>query len=521
MRELIDLITLLEADGATAGADGVKAKGLYPDELKKRENFATFITKISKGLPFIYHPTGEEIFIKRSEARRMQQLLDNGQFIGKKITILTDSGQEINLGELRKTEEFGGSSKENLRLKPSNIGITDKQIPATDLYEVIETNPALSETDYGRVVQQLAQYIVSGEYVQLPPEYLKKDKESERKAIVDYAGEYLGVLALLYNRSRFPRKRQFDEWLGGDLGEVVLNFPSAANNNIADSFAMITNPTTSHSLNISSKGTGGGAAPAISGLKLSDDIKRNPKLKNAVKLIELCQAKSDSGPSTVVQAFKIMDLIFKANPNSINKAAHKFLPFESKAPRLMQQCIDSIKNGTKLPAPYQALISTIKSAKATDGGKMVYLIKKEIADAVNTRDAIPEFRDTILQVLSMNFIQQYTDYNPNGELTFATQWPAQLEGVVTLENKSSALEPSSAGFSFKLGRNQNDYSDPGPDGESGNVVTGDDLDDISDYEDVPQQDTTKDKGFRKGAAELVRETKIIKPKEAEPRKKRK
>ena len=256
MRELIDILTLLE-DAASVGQDGVKAKGLYPDELKKRENFNVFITKINKGLPFIYHPTGEEVFIKRTEAKRMQQLMANGQFLGKRVTILTDDGNEINLGELRKTEEFGGSSEENLKLKPSNIGITDKEIPATDLYEVIETNTTLSSTDYGQVVQQLAQYIVAGEYVQLPPEYTQKDKEHERKAIVDYAGEYLGVLALLYNRSRFPRKRQFDEWLGGDLGEVVLNFPSAANNNIADSYAVITNTSTSHSLNISSKGTGG------------------------------------------------------------------------------------------------------------------------------------------------------------------------------------------------------------------------------------------------------------------------
>lgn len=510
MRELIDLIKLLE-DGeepapvqpkqkvgaASAGADGVKAKGLLPAELAKRDNFQTFITKISKGLPFIFHPTGEEVYIKRSEARRMQQLLDSGQLKGSKITILTNDGKEINLSDLRKTEEFGGSSKENLKLKPANIGITDKDIPATDLYEVIESNRTLSETDYGQVVKQLAQYIVSGEYVQLPPEYTAKDKESERKGIVDYAGEYLGVLALLYNRSRFPRKKQFDDWLGGDLGEVVLKFPAGQNVNLADSHAVISNRNTSHTLYISSKGTGGGAAPAISGLvdRISDDIRRNPKLKNAVALIDLCKSeRSAAGPSTVIQAFKIMDLIYKVNPNSISKQFHKFLPFESRSPRLMQQSIDSITNETPLPAPYQKIISTVNSDKATDGGKMVYLIKKEIADAVNTRNAIPEFKDTILQVLSMNFIQQYTDYNPNGELTFATQWPANLEGVITLENKSSALEPSSAGFSFKLGRNEHDYEDPGPDGVSGNPIS---ASDIEPEVDVAAQDIVNPRAHRR------------------------
>lgn len=467
MRDIIDILTLLEADSATVGQDGVKAKGLYPDELKKRDNFTTFITKVSEGLPFVYHPTGEEVLLKKTEAKRMQDLMKNGQFIGKKITVMTQDGNEINLGELRKTEEFGGSSKENLKLKPSTIGITDRDIPATDLYDEIRNNSTLQSTDYGQVVIQLAEYIVAGEYVQLPSNLLEKDQEPIRKAIVDYAGEYLGVLALLYQRTRFPRKKQFLEWLGGDIGDLVLNFPSAANNNIADSYAVITNPTTNHSLNISSKGTGGGAAPAISGLKLSPEIKRNMKLKDAVKLIELCGEKATTGPSTIVQAFKVADLVYLNKPESFPKAFHKIMPTASKAPKLMNQCIESINSDMMLPKMYQPLIDDISSEKATDGGKMVYKLKKLVAHAVNEGGAIPEFRDTILQVLEMNFIQQYTDYNPNGELTFATQWPSKLEGVVTLENKSSAAEPSSAGFSFKLGRNASDYEDPGPDGEIG------------------------------------------------------
>jgi hypothetical protein len=484
MRDLLNLLQQIN-EAEEAESSGSKMKGLFPTELKKRENFTLFLTKIAKGIPFTDNNTDEDVIIKKSEGPRMQALLDAGQFKGEKVTILTQDGREINLGELRKTAEFGGSTKENLKLKPGLIKITDRDIPAADMYETIANNPVLQSTDYGQVVIKLAEYIVAGEYVQLPPEYLTKEKESERKAIVDYAGEYLGVLALLYHRSRFPRKQKFTEWLGGDLGELVLNFPSAANNNIADSYATITNPGTSHSLNISSKGTGGGAAPAISGLfnKITPEITRNPKLKNAVTLISLCSAGKDaSGPSTVVQAFKIMDFLYSVDPSGIPKQWHKFLPFSSKSPKLMQQCIDSI-NSVKdqsylpLPAIYQPLISDINSEKASDGGKMVYKIKKTIAQLVNSKAVIPEFADTILQVLEMNFVQQYTDYHPNGEITFATQWPSKLEGVVTMENKSSAVEPSSAGFSFKLGRDASDYDDPGPDGESGAPVLGSDFDD--------------------------------------------
>jgi hypothetical protein len=74
-----------------------------------------------------------------------------------------------------------------------------------------------------------------------------------------------------------------------------------------------------------------------------------------------------------------------------------------------------------------------------------------VAEAINDRNAIPEFKDTILEVLEMNFIQQYTDYN-KGEITFETQWPAKLDGDVSVVNKSSAGEPTAGGFSFKLGR---------------------------------------------------------------------
>jgi hypothetical protein len=479
-----DLLTILENLEEAKKKDPnapqtLFANGLTPTQINKDpKRWALLISKISTNQPFVDNVTGDQIYIDPNEAKRLTKMKKDGTFKGEKTTILTADGEEILMSQLAKNEEFGGSTKESVLLKPSLIKITDRDIPATDLYEQIAGNQVLQSTDYGRVVVQLAQYIISGEHCQLPPEYLDKSKESERKAIVDYAGEYLGVLALLYGRSRFPRKQQFLEWLGGDIGELTLNFPSAANNNIADSYAVIKNPNTSHSLNISSKGTGGGAAPAISGLKISPEIKRNAKLKNAVKLIELCQAGKDAtGPSTIVQAFKLMDFLYTVNPNGIPKVWHKFLPFSSKAPKLQQQCIESINSikgqknekgiqSLRLPKIYQPLISDINSEKASDGGKMVYKIKKTIAQLVNSKAVVPEFADTILQVLEMNFIQQYTDYNSNGEITFATQWPSKLEGVVSMENKSSAVEPSSAGFSFKLGRTAEDYDEMGPNGET-------------------------------------------------------
>ena len=98
--------------------------------------------------------------------------------------------------------------------------------------------------------------------------------------------------------------------------------------------------------------------------------------------------------------------------------------------------------------------------------------------AINDHDAIPAFKDVVLDLLEMNFIQQYADYK-KGEITFATQWPAKLDGQISVESKSSAKDPSSGGFSFKLGRSDSSVShepnEPYIDGEDYTINEPEDL----------------------------------------------
>ena len=498
MRDLLDILTILnEASTLAAG-----------ELIKHVDRFNTFITKIKAKAPFTTID-GQEIIIDPREAKRFLDLRDQNKFIGS-LKARTSDGQEIPLSQLSKTKEFGGSAlavgqdpneagKENILVKPSQIKIVDQDIPASDLYEMIKTNAVLNSTDYGKVVIQLASYIVSGEMIYLPEEYLGEEKQKVRKAIIDYAGEYLGVLALLYDRTRFPKKQQFLAWLGGSTDTLTLNFPSNANNNIADSYATIVNRKTKHSLNISSKGTGGGAAPAISGLKISDDLRSNRKFKNAIKFIDLCKSKSNIGPSTITQAFEVIDFIYSVNPKSLPKEWDTFLPFKIKSPNLVMLCIKSIsdKNTTRLPAKYNKLLSNAKS-NASDGGRLVYSIKKTVVDAINKNNAIPEFSSVILQVLEMNFIQQYTDYK-QGELVFATQWPSKLDGEVTVDHKSSANEPTAGGFSFKLGRTDDDVSS-----EPGEPEV-DDSPAVPDVADVAH-DITNTRSLRKKKKPITRST---------------
>lgn len=443
-----------------------EAVNLAPSELKDPNRFEKFLWKIENGDPFL-NKDREQVYLDPASAEIFRQLRANNQFKGALVANTTDGGQ-IALSQLLKTNDLGGqqgdphnpgeadaggasSGKETLLVKPKTIQITDFDIPAGELYKVIAGNQILNSTEYGKAIIQLANDIVAGQPVVLPPEYQDKSMEKVRKAIVDYAGEYLGVLALVTGRTKFDNQKEFTKWLGAGLSELVINFPGKSNTNIADSYATVKNKKTSHALNISSKGTGGGAAPAISGLKISDDIKKNPALANAVKFIELCQAKADArGASTLIQAFEAMNFIYQINPGAISTKFHKFLPWRNDS---VATIVDAVASGAKLPKEYLPLFSDIKTrgGKVTEGGTLVYAIKKDVAEAINDRDAIPEFKDTILQVLEMNFIQQYTDYT-RGEMTFETQWPAKLDGNVSVVNKSSAAEPTAGGFSFKLGR---------------------------------------------------------------------
>ena len=272
---------------------------------------------------------------------------------------------------------------------------------------------------------------------------------------------------------------------------------------LADSYAEIKNEKTQHTVNISSKGKGGGAAPALSGLKVPEHLQKNPKLKNALQFIELNKAKG-----VLEQTFNIMNLLYQSNPDSISKVWQKFLPFDSS---VSSGIISSYRSGKELPAKYKKIADTVASKEANDGGKFIYAMKEEIADAINNRDALPEFRSMVLELLEMNFVQQYVDYEKKhtSELTFATQWPAKLDGKISVEHKSSAKDPGNGAFSFKLSRTDDSVSS-----EPGET----EIDDAPEYFE-PKADTAPGKKFKKAAAELVREG--VKPKETTPRMKRK
>jgi hypothetical protein len=287
----------------------------------------------------------------------------------------------------------------------------------------------------------MAQQIMNGEPATMPTEIRKNEKI--KKAIVDYAGEYLGVLALVSNQSEFPSREKFLKWLGGSMSDMVLSFPSKENNPIADSFGTVTNPNNNHTINISSKGTGGGAAPSMSSLKIPDHLRGKEKYQTVMDLIDLTQNENLPKPRSVSSVFQAMNLLYERMPDSIPADFVPFLPWDQS---IVARVSDSLKKGTAMPE-YENLFAKLNS-KGSDGGKLTYVTKAAVMNIVNS-GKVPEFQAVVLEILDFNFIQQYATAAGN-TVKFYTQWPAKLDGKVTMETKSGGTDPSKGGFSFKL-----------------------------------------------------------------------
>ncbi len=427
---------------------------LNPQKLTKDpKRFDNLINNIRTGKP-LFLKDGTPIIINPTEADRLADLNQQGQFTGR-VTLLGKDSKQYPLSSFLKTADYGGQAippgqektmaptKEGSKLKPKDIGLHDRAIVASSLGAEIEGNQSLNSTAPGKIVIELAKQLSVGQTPTIPNE----TDPNISKAINDYAGEYLGVWALILGKTDFPNKEKFLEWLNAPLPKLSLFFPSESNNSIADSYALI-DPASGHQINISSKGNKGGAPPAISGLKIPDHVKKKKAYELPVKFIELMQNENLPKPGTISQAFQAMNLINQYNPKAIPEKFKKFLPWE-------QTIIDEVNESRKKRSPlprYQSLWADIafkEDDRTTDGGKLTHAVKNAVKEIINS-GGIPEFEAAILETLDYNFIQQDTVTRKGGQMYFKTNWPARIQGKVTVETKSGATDPTKGSFSFKL-----------------------------------------------------------------------
>lgn len=418
---------------------------------KEPGRFNNLVADIKSRQP-LYLPDGTPVVIDPTEGDKLVQAQQAGTLKGR-VGLKAEDGKLYPLTGFLKTKRYGGEAippgqeettaptKEGLKLKPSQIGLTNQNIPASKLGQAIANNQVLNSAPAGKVVIELTNAVTNHQPAVLP----KGLDKNVVAAINDYAGEYIGVWALINNESEFANRDKFLEWLQMPIEQLTLYFPSKSNTSIADSYALV-NPTSGHQINISSKGKGGGAPPSISGLKIPEHIRAKKQYATAVEFIDIIQNKSLPSPTTVSQPYAIMNMMAQRVPTAIPAEFRNFLPWNVND--ITVAVTDSLKRGTPMPQ-YQNLWARFKfKGDSSDGGKLTHAVKVAVMEMVNS-GAIPEFEAAVLEILDYNFIQQYTTIK-RGIMTFQTQWPAKVNGRITVETKSGATDPTKGSFSFKL-----------------------------------------------------------------------
>lgn len=461
MRDLLNLLDhiLVEATLAAGEIPARKLSGVSNPQTKKpytRQEL--FLQKVKTGSPF-KKIDGTPVTINRGDAGLVQAWLATGP--NGVIVMRTTDGDTVKNTGLQKTVEFGSKEAENIKIKGKDVFDTeDTEIadfdnsiesvmtaggfPAIDMYSAIANSAQIKKLGkIGDAVIYMAKQITEGQVPQFPPNL----SAQEIKAIELYASEYLGVLALVSRIVPFKQgnRDDFDNFIGSDLGSMIMYFPKNISNPLADSFS-VTNDKTGHSIKISSKAAGKGAPPSLTSLKLTDDVRK--KYPEASAFLNSAQ---NPGVSTYAQPFVMLNAMHEVSPGNVPKEYMPLLPFSD---QLISQLESTVKSGRPVPKNIMNIFLKRLSAEVTqsdnsDGGKAWYAVTTDIIRAVNKGSAVPNLREALIESLGHNFIQLYTNVKGDRLVTEAF-WPAKLNGNVKLRTKGSAADPKKGKLSVEI-----------------------------------------------------------------------
>ena len=377
----------------------------------------------------------------------------NGEEVKKiKANQLFKSPQIINLQRgLDADAVTSTSQKETHVVKPSQI-FKDEKFSATQVFNEVIQNNVLQQSEIGVEIIKMAQQISTGDlpqFKQLPPAF--------KPAIRDYAGEYLGVLALIKNIADFPTRKQWFEHLGVNaLDDIMIYFPPEQNNPLGDSEGYFQNAATGNMILISSKGGKKGAPPSLTGLKIPDNL-RTPEYNDDIEIIETLQ-----NTSGIMQPFVGINMLFDSQrQDSIPELARNAGRVSDDDIAQLQSLMDVNKYSKKdytrvLPEKFVNIVNAYADLKkvnerATPGGMVHYCYNKVLIEAVNINRALPNFEPLAREILQQNFIQIFA--RPKGSvLGFDVLWPNRemATGKIELATKSSSTEPGKGKLSFSV-----------------------------------------------------------------------
>ena len=451
MRDLLNLFDNVLKEAALSASEIPPKKMSAVINPKTNKPFTRpelFLHKVKTGSPFELLD-GSTVTINPKEASKVAYWINSGP--SGTIMLSTTDGNTVKNTQLKKTVEFGSKESELISIKPSDVfQTTDIEMqdvgnsmesvlsaggfPASEMYDKLINNPALQKTGkVGEAVVYMANQVNQGQVPEFPPGLGKQ----EIKAIELYASEYLGALGLVTGAVPFMRgsREEFEEFLGTSLSDMIMYFPKASNNPLADSFSVVNNDT-GHAVKISSKAAGKGAPPSLGSMKLPEDVRT--KYPEAAKFLDVAQ---DSSLTQFTQPFAMMNYLYEMNPGAVPKAYRSMLPF---SPELVNSLANSYKTGKDIPRKIMGNFEKQLSEKvllgdSTDGGKAWYAVTADVMRAVNSDRAVPDLRAAIIESLGYNFVQLYTNAKGNKLVTEAF-WPAKISGNVKLKTKGSAGE---------------------------------------------------------------------------------
>jgi hypothetical protein len=455
----------------------IEAK-LTPGELFVQKHLdwrpAALLKKLQDRTPFVdsLGPNAKQYIPAKGEFARLKPIIDAAVKARLKdpnapvpsIIINTEDGQSIPLSKFEKADlqTAKGQATTDVNVQPLGIGVAadpvdktvdvateikqalknNKAIQGSNLHKVILTNKVLDQAgELGKAIKQATKEITQN---QIP--IVKPYDDKTQKVIAIDAGEYLGILQMVHNTANFPKREAFLDFLEtSDLDNMMVIFPGSQNSQLQDSYG-VQNTETGHSIMISSKGgkgkTAAGAAPALSGLKIPDAMAKTRKPGNGIDFILTMQSLS-----VKEQPFAAMNFLNRFYPDAVPKLYKNVLPFTNED---MQMILANIAGKGNLPAKYNKIIKSKNvKARARAGGILFYATAKDLVDVFNKLQPIPDFRQTVLEVLDMNFVQIFSRV-VGGKLTADVLWPGKVDGNVLLWTKAEAGNPGSAGFSFKV-----------------------------------------------------------------------
>ena len=450
---------------------------------------AALIAKLQANTPFVdsLGPNANEYIPAPGEYERLQPLIDAAMQArlanpNAKIPSLTlkysnkiapnsdpdapEQPGEIPFSKLEKNDlqTAKGKATTDVNVQPLGIGIAapkvSKDTPLTaeiktaldsnsailgaDLFQVIADNTVLDQAgDLGVAIKKAANEITEGIF----PDLREYDDKMQKSIAID-AGEYLGILMMVHGLADWHSEKYdaFLKYLGaGDLSNLLVIFPGSQNSQLQDSYG-VQNTETGHTIMISSKGgignTAVGAAPALSGLKIPSKMTKKVAPGSAVEFLQLMQR-----TSTINQPFAAMNFLNMYYPDAVPDLYKGLLPFTQTD---IANINANIKGQVKLDSKYRKIVKSRNiKARATAGGILMYATAKDLVDTFNNNQPIPDFRQVILKILDMNFVQIFSRVI-GGKLRAKVLWPGNIDGNVYLWTKAEAAAPSSAGFSFKV-----------------------------------------------------------------------